>query len=153
MADEDGEVVVTPLFQDVVEVVVVATLVVDNDVLRDFVRADDNQVVDGVDELLNFLVVDAVALVAELFVVALSDADLDVSSLVDILVDSLSLMMCSLMLISMSVISSTLLLSISMSLLSISLLLNSISMLLLISLLLTDVMVLLHSLLCLLLSC
>ena len=99
VADEDGEVVVTPLFQDVVEVVVVATLVVDDlydvardDVLKDLVRADvDHVVVDGVDELLDLLVVDAVALVAELFVDVLSDADLDVSSLVDILVDSLSL--------------------------------------------------------------
>ena len=59
VADEDGEVVVTPLFQDVVEVVVVATLVVDpydvvrDDVLKDLVRADvDHVVVDGVDELL-----------------------------------------------------------------------------------------------------
>ena len=30
VADEDGEVVVTPLFQDVIEVVVVATLVVND---------------------------------------------------------------------------------------------------------------------------
>ena len=52
MADDDEEVVVTPLFQDVVEVVVVATLVVDNlydvvrdDVLKDLVRADVDQVV------------------------------------------------------------------------------------------------------------
>ena len=54
VADEDGEVVVTPLFQDVVaEVVVVATLVVDlydvvrDDVLKDLVRADVDQVVVG----------------------------------------------------------------------------------------------------------
>ena len=98
VADEDGEVVVTPLFQDVVEVVVVATHVVDDlydvvryDVLKDLVRADvDHVVVDGVDELLSLLVVDAVALVAEFFVVALSDADLDVSH-VDFVVNSLSL--------------------------------------------------------------
>ena len=81
MADEDGEVVVTPLFQDVVEVVVVATLVVDDlydvvrdDVLKDLVRADVDQVVVHVDEL---------------SVVALSDADLDVSHLVDLVVNSL----------------------------------------------------------------
>ena len=42
MADEDGEVVVIPLFQDVVEVVVVAVLVVDDlyDVVRDDVLKD-----------------------------------------------------------------------------------------------------------------
>ena len=100
VADEDGEFVVTPLFQDVVEVVVVAILVVDDlydvvrdNVLKDLVRADvDHVVVGDVDELLvlDHLVVDAVALVDELFVVAFSDADLDVSDLVDVLVDSLS---------------------------------------------------------------
>ena len=169
MADEDGEVVVTPLFQDVVaEVVVVATLVVDlydvvrDDVLKDLVRADvDQVVVDGVDELLNLLVVDAVALVAELFVVALSDADLDVSSLVDILVGSLSLSHDVLFdadldvshLIDVVVAYLNVFVANLFMLLSISLLLNSISMLLSISLLLTDVMVLLYSLLCLLLSC
>ena len=100
VGDEDGEVVVTPLFQDVVEVVVVAILVVDDlfdivrdDVPKDLVRADvDHVVVGDVDDLLvlDLLVVDAAALVDELFVVALSDADLDVSDLVDVLVDSLS---------------------------------------------------------------
>ena len=89
VADEDGEVVVTPLFQDVVaEVVVVATLVVDlydvvrDDVLKDLVRADVDQVVVGdVNERL---------FADELFVVVLSDADLDVSH-VDFVVNSLSL--------------------------------------------------------------
>ena len=77
MADEDGEVVVTPLFQDVVEVVVVATLVVGDlydvvrdDMLKNPVRADVDQVV----------VVDVLSMMA------LSDADLDVSHLVDVVV-------------------------------------------------------------------
>ena len=68
--------------KDVVEVVVVATLVVDDlydvvrdDVLKDLVRADVDQVV----------VVDVLS------VMALSDADLDVSHLVDLVVNSLSL--------------------------------------------------------------
>ena len=90
MADEDGEVVVTPLFQDVVEVVVVVLVVDDlydvvrDDVLKDLVRADVDQVVVGDDlVVLNLLVVD------ELSVVALSDADLDVRH-VDLVVNSLS---------------------------------------------------------------
>ena len=68
----------------------------DDDVLKDLVRAVvvhvDVVVLGDVDELLvlDLLVDDAVALVDELSVVALSDADLDVSYLVDILVDSLS---------------------------------------------------------------
>ena len=103
MADEDEEVVDIPLFQDVVERLVVATLVVDlvdlydlardDDVLKDLVRAvvDHVVVLVDVEELvLDLLVDDAVALVDELSVVALSDADLDVSYLVDILVDPLS---------------------------------------------------------------
>ena len=81
MANDGEEVVDVSLLQVVVEVVVVATLVVD-DVLKDLVRADvDPIVVDGVDELL---------VVNELFVVVLSDADLDVSH-VDFVVNSLSL--------------------------------------------------------------
>ena len=103
MADEDEEVVDIPLFQDVVERLVVATLVVDlvdlydlardDDVLKDLVRAvvDHVVVLVDVEELvLDLLVDDAVALVDELSVVALSDADLDVNYLVDILVDPLS---------------------------------------------------------------
>ena len=65
----------------VAEVVVVATPVVD-DVLKDLVRADVDHVVD--DDVSELLVVD------ELFVVVLSDADLDVSH-VDLVVNSLSL--------------------------------------------------------------
>ena len=81
MADDDGEVVDVPLLQVVVaEVVVVATLVVDDlyavvrdDVLKDLVRTV-------------VVHVDVVFLGDELFVVALSDADLDVSDLVDVIV-------------------------------------------------------------------
>ena len=87
MADEEGEVVVTPLFQDVVEVVVVAILVVDDlyDVVRDDVLKDLVRAV--------VVHVDVVVLGDELFVVALSDADLDVSHLVDLVVNSLSLLL------------------------------------------------------------
>ena len=92
MADDDEEVVVVaPLLQVVVaEVVVVATLVVDDDlydvvrddVLKDLVRADVDQVaVDDGHELL---------VVVEISVVVLSDADSDVSH-VDFVVNSLSL--------------------------------------------------------------
>ena len=82
MADDDEEVVVAPLLQVVVaEVVVVATPVVD-DVLKDLVRADvDQVVVDDGHELL---------VVVEISVVVLSDADSDVSH-VDFVVNSLSL--------------------------------------------------------------
>ena len=91
VADDDGEIVDVPLLQVVVgEVVVVATLVVDDDlydvvrddVLKDLVRADvDQVVVDDGHELL---------VVVEISVVVLSDADSDVSH-VDFVVDSLSL--------------------------------------------------------------
>ena len=91
MADDDGEVVDVPLLQVVVaEVVVVATLVVDDDlydvvrddVLQDLVRADvDQVVVDDGNELL---------VVVEISVVVLSDADSDVSH-VDFVVNFLSL--------------------------------------------------------------
>ena len=83
MADDDEEVVVAaPLLQVVVaEVVVVATPGVD-DVLKDLVRADVDQVVaDDGHELL---------VVVEISVVVLSDADSDVSH-VDFVVNSLSL--------------------------------------------------------------
>ena len=90
MADEDGEVVVTPLFQDVVEVVVVAILVVDDlydvvrdDVLKDLVRADVDQVVVvrvmSMNSCSRPLSMMLLSLADELSVVALSDADLDVS--------------------------------------------------------------------------
>ena len=83
MADDDDEevVVVAPLLQVVVaEVVVVATPVVD-DVLKDLVRADVDQVV--VDDGHEFLVV------VEISVVVLSDADSVVDSLSLTLVDEL----------------------------------------------------------------
>ena len=142
--------------------VVVATPVVD-DVLKDLVRADVDPVVD--DDVNELFVVD------ELFVVVLSDADLDVSHVDPVVNLSLSLLLMNfllLMLISLSVISSTLLMSISKPLLSNSLMLNSISLLfshslsllsisllsISISMLSTDVLVvLLHSLFCLLLRC
>ena len=83
VADDDEEVVVAPLLQVVVaEVVVGATPFVD-DVLKDLVRADVDPVV--VDDDVNELFV-----VDELFVVAFSDADSDVSH-VDFVVNSLSL--------------------------------------------------------------
>ena len=82
MADDDKEVVVAPLLQvGVAEVVVVATPFVD-DVLKDLVRADvDQVVVDDGHELL---------VVVEISVVVLSDADSDVSH-VDFVVNSFSL--------------------------------------------------------------
>ena len=81
MANDGEEVVDVSLLRVVVaEVVVVATPFVDN-VLKDLVRADVDQVVD--DDVNELFVVD------ELFVVVLSDADLDVSH-VDLVVNSLS---------------------------------------------------------------
>ena len=81
MANDVEEVVDVSLLQVVVaEVVVVATPFVD-DVLRDLVRADVDQVVD--DDVNELLVVD------ELFVVVLFDVDLVVNSLSLTLVDEL----------------------------------------------------------------
>ena len=103
MADDGEEVVDVPLLQAVVVLVIETALVADHDdlvkddddVLKDLVRAIVVHVVvvlvDVKELVLDLLVDDAVALVDELSVVALSDADLDVSHLVDLVVNSLFL--------------------------------------------------------------